>query len=475
MLYLECASGISGDMTVGALLDLGADREALQRALDSLPLEGFHTEITRVKKSAIDCCSFSVILDPEFENHDHDMAYLYGKTDPYAAEDSDYGHGHSHEEYGHDHTHEHGHEHSHEEYGHTHEHGHGEHTHTLADGTVITHTHEHTHGHSHAGGHAHRTLAEIEHILADCDMSDHALELAGRIFEILGDAEAKAHGVAPSEVHFHEVGAVDSIVDIVAAAVCLDSLHVQGVIVGSLTEGKGTVRTQHGVLPVPVPAVLNIAASCGLHLEIRDVQGEYVTPTGAAIAAAVRTADKLPARFTVCRTGYGAGKRTQELPSILRAMLILPEEKDRGEDKACTGDTIVKLETNIDDCSGETLGYVMERLLAAGARDVHYTPVFMKKNRPAWQLNIICTSEDADKLAEIVFLETTSIGIRRLVCERMILPREAGVVETEYGKVIVKKCDVGGVTKIYPEYDSVAELARRRGVPFEKIYWEVRK
>jgi uncharacterized protein (DUF111 family) len=255
MLYLECASGISGDMTVGALLDLGADREALQRALDSLPLEGFHTEITRVKKSAIDCCSFSVILDPEFENHDHDMAYLYGKTDPYAAEDSDYGHGHSHEEYGHDHTHEHGHEHSHEEYGHTHEHGHGEHTHTLADGTVITHTHEHTHGHSHAGGHAHRTLAEIEHILADCDMSDHALELAGRIFEILGDAEAKAHGVAPSEVHFHEVGAVDSIVDIVAAAVCLDSLHVQGVIVGSLTEGKGTVRTQHGVLPVPVPAV----------------------------------------------------------------------------------------------------------------------------------------------------------------------------------------------------------------------------
>lgn len=441
ILYLECAAGISGDMTVGALLDLGADTELLEKALDSLPLEGFRTEITRVKKSAIDCCSFSVILDPEYENHDHDMEYLYGRDDPYA--------GHSHE--------------------HEHSHGHGEHTHTAPDGTVYTHSHEE---HSHSGGHVHRTLAEIEHILADCDMSDHALELAGRIFEILAEAEAKAHGVPVSEVHFHEVGAVDSIVDIVAAAVCLDSLNVKDVAVCRLTEGRGTVRTQHGVLPVPVPAVLNIAESCGLDLEIQDVKGEYVTPTGAAIAAAAKTLARLPGRFRILRTGYGAGKRTQELPGILRAMLILPEAAAPGSEKR---DTIIKLETNIDDCSGETLGYVMERLFAAGAKDVHYTPVFMKKNRPAWQLNIICSEKDADRLAEIVFLETTSIGIRRLVCERMILPREAGVAETEYGKVIVKKCEVGGVTRIYPEYESVAELARRCGVPFEKIYWEARK
>ena len=228
-------------------------------------------------------------------------------------------------------------------------------------------------------------MKEIREIIAAVKMTDHARELALRIFEIIAEAEAKAHAVPVEQVHFHEVGAIDSIVDVVAAAVCLDDLHIENVVVPKLCEGTGTVRCQHGVLPVPVPAVTNIVEKNGLNLEIMDVQGEFVTPTGAAIAAAVKTSDVLPKAFRIVRTGIGAGKRTYERPSILRAMLIEPAKTEEKGDKDC----IYRMETNIDDCSGEVLGYVMDLLFEAGARDVHYHPVYMKKNRPAWQLNVI--------------------------------------------------------------------------------------
>ena len=446
ILYLECNSGISGDMTVAALLDLGADRNVLEKALQSMPIDGFEINISRVKKAGLDVCDFQVILEKDYENHDHDMKYLFEE-------------GHSHDECSH----------------------YTEHTH---DGQC--HVGEvDQYGQKHDHIHEHRNLQDILHIIDHTDMTEAAKETAARIFQILAAAEAKAHGIPEEEVHFHEVGAVDSIVDIVSAAVCLDNLGITECVVSPLCEGTGTIRCKHGILSVPVPAVLYIAQAHQLELSVTDSKGELVTPTGAAIAAAVKTADNLPKRFRILKTGMGAGKRTYERPSILRAMLI---EETGLEDKKCQTETvkgdddtvirendedvIYKLESNIDDCSGESMGYVMDRLLEAGARDVHYTPVYMKKNRPAYQLNVICKEEQIAELESIIFMETTTIGIRRQKMKRTILSRRSMEVLTEWGNAVVKVCTLpdGKGERYYPEYESVAALSKMSGRPFAEVY-----
>lgn len=255
-LYLECYAGISGDMTVGALLDLGADKAVLKKTLESLPISGFQIKIGRCVKNGLDTCDFQVILDKEHENHDADMEYLHG------------------------------------------------------------HSHTHTHPYEH------RSLPEILSLIERADMSARAKDTAERIFQILAEAEAKAHGISASEIHFHEVGAVDSIVDILAVAVCLDNLDITEVIVPALYDGGGYIRCQHGMIPVPVPAVLNIVEAYQIPLKHISCEGEFVTPTGAAIVAAVRTSGTLPETYTVKRIGISAGKRAYERPSILRVMLI---------------------------------------------------------------------------------------------------------------------------------------------------------
>lgn len=461
-LYLECYSGISGDMTVAALLDLGGDRTVLDKVLRSLPISGFETKISRVVKSGIDACDFDVVLDKEHENHDHDMEYL---------------HGHHHE--GHENNHFYDHNHVHED--------------------KAEHFHSHEHNHAHGAGlaqdrhhHEHCGIKEITYIIEHSAMNENAKKIALRIFEILAEAESKAHNVPVDQVHFHEVGAVDSVVDIVSVAVCLDDLDITEVIVPVLCEGRGTVRCQHGILPIPVPAVANIVSANHLHLKMTEVEGELVTPTGAAIVAAVKTKDKLPETFEIQKIGIGAGKRQYECPGILRAMIISEStEQTKGRDKAKaqteefknpeignnpktenqeTKDTIIKMETNIDDCSGEVLGFVMERLMKAGARDVHYVPVFMKKNRPAWILNVICKEEDMETLQNIIFEETTTIGIRYSRMERTILPRETRTLPTPWGEVLAKVCTLNGKEQLYPEYESVAQLSREKEIPFAEIY-----
>lgn len=457
-LYLECYSGISGDMTVAALLDLGVDRAVLDRVLKSLKVSGFETKISRVVKSGIDACDFDVVLDKEHENHDHDMEYL---------------HGHHHK--GHENNHFYDHNHAHED--------------------EAEHFHSHEHNHAHGAGsaqdrhhHEHRGIKEITYIIEHSAMTENAKKIALRIFEILAEAESKAHNVPVDQVHFHEVGAVDSIVDIVSVTVCLDDLDITEVIVPVLCEGRGTVRCQHGILPIPVPAVANIVSANHLHLKMTEVEGELVTPTGAAIVAAVKTKDKLPETFEIQKIGIGAGKRQYECPGILRAMIIsqsaeIDEEKAQTEEfknpeirnnpkaeNQETKDTIIKMETNIDDCSGEVLGFVMERLMKAGARDVHYVPVFMKKNRPAWVLNVICKEEDIETLQNIIFEETTTIGIRYSIMERTILPRETRTLPTPWGEVLAKVCILNGKEQLYPEYESVAQLSREKEIPFAEIY-----
>lgn len=432
-LYLECTSGISGDMAVAALLDLGASREKLKKVLKSLPVKGFDIKISRVVKSGIDACDFDVVLDKEHENHDHDMGYL---------------HGHEHGGYSHNEA-RHGHEHR------EHSHEHGE-----------SHSH---HGHHH---HEHRGLNEIMTIIDHADMADRARSYAKKIFTILAEAEAKAHNVPADQVHFHEVGAVDSIVDILSVAVCMDDLDVEEVIIPRLCEGSGTIRCQHGILPVPVPAVSNIVSAHHLKLHIAPVQGELVTPTGAAIAAAFITSEKLPEDFTVEKIGIGAGKRQYECPGILRAMLIREAEKNTEIQKFSDteSDIIIKLESNIDDCSGETLGYVMELLYEAGAREANYMPVFMKKNRPAWLLTVICKEDQVSGMERIIFKETTTIGIRRQKMERTVLKREKRTVVTPLGDVEVKVCIFDGQEYIYPEYESVKKICRKTGVSYREAY-----
>lgn len=457
-LYLECYSGISGDMTVAALLDLGADRLVLDRVLKSLKVSGFETKISRVVKSGIDACDFDVVLDKDHENHDHDMEYL---------------HGHHHK--GHENNHFYDHNHVHED--------------------KAEHFHSHEHNHAHGAGsaqdrhhHEHCGIKEITYIIEHSAMNENAKKIALRIFEILAEAESKAHNVPVDQVHFHEVGAVDSVVDIVSVAVCLDDLDVTEVIVPVLCEGRGTVRCQHGILPIPVPAVANIVNANHLYLKMTEIEGELVTPTGAAIVAAVKTKDKLPETFEIQKIGIGAGKRQYECPGILRAMIIsqsaeTDEAKAQSEEfknpeignnpkaeNQETKDTIIKMETNIDDCSGEVLGFVMERLMKAGARDVHYVPVFMKKNRPAWVLNVICKEEDIETLQNIIFEETTTIGIRYSRMERTILPRETRTLPTPWGEVLAKVCTLNGKEQLYPEYESVAQLSREKEIPFAEIY-----
>lgn len=328
-LYLECQAGISGDMMVAALLDLGADEQVLRNALESLPLDGFRIQIRRVKKAGLDVCDFDVQLDAAHENHDHDMTYLYGHLKMGQMQEKN-GHEYHHE---HTHGHEHGH-HEHEHYEHeAQEDGHHEHEHYECEGQKDGHPEHHHHGHEqehHENGHhehghqhhEHRGMKEITEIIQSAAITEHAKEIALRIFQIIAEAEAKAHGEPVEQVHFHEVGAVDSIVDIVAVAVCLDDLQITDVIVPYLCEGTGSVRCQHGILPVPVPAVVNIAMKNRIALKITNVTGELVTPTGAAIVAAIRTSEQLPELLRIRNVGLGAGKRTYPVPGILRAILL---------------------------------------------------------------------------------------------------------------------------------------------------------
>lgn len=439
-LYLDCGSGISGDMFVAAMIDLGADPDALQKALDSIPTDGFFVEIGRVKKSGIDCCDFRVRLDDDCENHDHDMDYLYGSLAPAAGSGCS-----CHEEPDRE-----------EHHCHCHEEGYDGEAHHCCRQEKDHH-------------HPHRGLAEILPMIDACDMTETAKALARKIFRIIGEAEAKAHDLPLDEVHFHEVGALDSIVDVVAAAVTFDSLHIKEVIVPKLTEGTGTVRCRHGVMPVPVPATVNIVSAYKIPMELTGAKGEYVTPTGAAIAAAISTSHQLPPSFVIKKAGLGAGKRAYtDRSGILRVFLIQGEENE-GRDK------VVKLETDIDDCSGEVLGYVMKKLFKAGAKDVHYAPIFMKKNRPAWELTVICKEDQVEELEQIIFTETTTIGIREYPLGRSVLDREEKEVGTVYGKASVKQVSLGKMTRVYPEYDAVKKLAKKNKVPFMDVFDAVKE
>lgn len=425
VLYLECSSGISGDMTVGALLDLGADRNVLERALGSLGVDGYHLHFGRKVVCGLDAYDFDVHLEEDGHEHEH--------------------------------GHEEGHEH-----GHKHDHGHDEHEHSH------NHEHEHDHSHDHAHPHIHRNINDIYEIIDRLDSNDHVKTLAKKMFLIVAEAESKAHGLPLDQVHFHEVGAIDSIVDIISVAVLVDNLGVDDIVVSPLSEGRGHVHCQHGILPVPVPATANIALAYGLKLHLTDNDGEMVTPTGAAIAAALRTKENLPESCQLVKTGMGAGNRVYKQANVLRAMLLESESEETEQSG------MYVMETNIDDCSGEMLGFAMELLLEAGAADVWYTPIYMKKNRPAYQMSVLCREADMEKLEDIIITHTTTIGIRHYPVTRTVLSREKKTVKTAYGPVEVKVCEHKGARYYYPEYESVQKRCRENHIDFQTVYHEAR-
>lgn len=429
ILYLECNSGISGDMTVGALLDLGADRQVLENALESLGVDGYHLHFGRKVVCGLDAFDFDVHL--EADGHGHSHAHTHRREDAYERVDS----------YEHSEVHEHCHGHKHER------------------------SHEHEDGHSHS--HTHRNLHDIYHIIDHLDSNERVKEMARTMFRIVAEAESKAHGLPVEQVHFHEVGAIDSIVDIISVAVCMDNLGVEDVVVSALSEGHGHVRCQHGVLPVPVPATANIASSYGLKLHFTDNDGEMVTPTGAAIAAALRTKDRLPASCRLLKIGMGAGNKVFKQANVLWAMLL---ENSQDEDH-----TMWVLETNLDDCTGEMLGLTMEMLLDARAADVWYTPIHMKKNRPAYMMSVLCRESSIEAMEEIILTQTTTIGIRRYPTERTVLERSEIQVETSYGPADVKMCAYKGRKFFYPEYESIRRICMEQGADFQTAYHQVRR
>ena len=427
ILYLECYSGISGDMTVGALLDLGASRERLMAELEKLGIGGYHLHFGRTQKCGIDAYDFDVHL----EEHEHD--------------------------------HEHTHEHHHGDHEHGHDHHHGE--------------HEHTHEHHHS--HVHRNIHDINHIIDRLE-DEETRRLAKEMFRLVAEAESKAHGLPVDQVHFHEVGAVDSIVDIVSTAVCIRDLGISRVAVSPLSEGRGYVKCQHGIMPVPVPATAGIAAACGLTLRLTDNEGEMVTPTGAAIAGCLRTEKELPERYTIEKIGVGAGTKDFKNANILRAMILVPEDEDgqktETEDNRMEfsekpeEDAMYVIETNMDDCSGEALGFLMECLMEEGAADVWYTPAVMKKSRPAYILHTLCRQEQIEDMEGLIFSHTTTIGIRRYPVERTILSRRGELMDLPLGKISVKVCSFKGEERFYPEYESIARISRETGMGFSEAY-----
>ncbi len=411
LLYLECFSGISGDMSVSALLDLGAEKAVLMQALESLSVTGYKIEVSRMKKCGIDACHFDVILERNHHSHNHD------------------------------HNHHHNHDHNHH--------------------------HEH-HDHDHHHEHEHRNLPMITTIIEKSNLTERAKKIAKNIFDYVADAEAKAHGIPKDEVHFHEVGAVDSIVDIVAVAVCIDNLDIHEVCVSTIYEGQGYVKCQHGVMPVPVPAVVNIAKVRGLPIRITDNRGEMITPTGIAIAAALKNVEKLPENYSIQKVGIGCGKKDFKNANILRAMLI------EDMDESVKRDEVMVLETNIDDCTGEALAYTMEKLLEIGAKDAYFTPIYMKKNRPATMLTVLCDKEMVLTVEDVIFSNLSTIGIRKYMCERTTLERVYEKVETTLGVCTFKICKHNGKTYAYPEYEDVKKICEEKSLEFDTVFYQLK-
>jgi len=459
--YLDCFSGISGDMFLGALVDAGVSPELLKQTVAALGL-GAELEIKRVDRSGISATKVSVLVEGEQDEprveHDH----------------GERKHGHSHQ-----HAHERvtGHGHSSEEVGLL-KHNFPriapipESMKRAKEAQQQAHSHQHPHGHSHTHGHG-RHLKEIKQLIAKAPITPGAKELATDIFEALAAAEAKVHNTEPEKVHFHEVGAVDAIVDIVCAAVGAEALGVDEWICSPLNVGSGTVECQHGTFPVPAPATVELLEGAAVYSS--GIDAELVTPTGAAIARVLAGQCAPLPPLKVEKIGYGAGSRNfPQHPNVLRITIGEAVEAEKLPVPASAGgEQISVLEANLDDLNPQLFGYVMERAMAAGALDVFATPVQMKKNRPGMLLTVLCKPANADTLTKLIFAETTTLGVRMREERRAALARRTVEVKTPWGSVRMKVANLNGTVANYaPEYEDCRRIAEESGVPLKRVMQE---
>jgi uncharacterized protein (TIGR00299 family) protein len=423
-LYLDCFAGISGDMFAGALLDLGLNMDVLQAELRKLPVSGYRLQARRVNKLGLQATHFKVILDSHGHEHDADAQF------------------------------------------------------TEVNETPAAQPHSHTH--------EHRALSDILHVIAHSTLSPAVKANASAIFTRLGQAEAQVHGVPVDEVHFHEVGGVDAIVDIVSAAIGIEQMGIEQVIVSPLHLGSGFVRMSHGTYPIPAPATAILIA--GMPAYATEAKGEMVTPTGAAIAATLANGTGAMPLMTVERAGYGAGTRNRDFPNVLRAFLgesqttlaatsrqpRTPHPTQHASAPNAAGfhtAPATVIEANIDDMNPQWHEPLIERLLAAGAMDVIMIPAQMKKQRAGVMLQVLAQSESVDALLGILFSESTTIGARTYEVTKHMLQRELRVARTAYGDVRVKVALLNGnVVNTAPEYEDCRAIAAQHGVPVKVVH-----
>ena len=456
-LYFDCATGISGNMTIGALLEICNGEQYLRDELAKLRVSGYELNVVKRDSHGIDGTYVEVLeantglpVDAIYEDsHNRNCS---------ATLEPDHGHAHSY-------NHEHESDSDHNYGGHNHEHEHV-HEHSFEHHSYNHHNHKHGHAHDHSHNHDHRTYGDIRQIIDSSGITEAAKALSKSIFHKVAVAEAAVHGKPIDEVHFHEVGALDSIVDIVSVAILMDYIKPDRVMASVVSDGYGTIKCAHGMLSVPVPATSAIYKNEQVRFKQIEVPTELVTPTGAAIISTFAEAYGLMPEMNLSKIGIGVGSREIGGPNTLR--VILGDEVSTGEGIQ-KGDILV-INSNIDDSSGEELGYVLEKLMDAGALDVSYAPIFMKKNRPAYRLEVICKAESREKLCEIIFAETATIGVRYYPVQREELARMKTLVETELGLIEAKKVvTADGQSYTYPEYESLRSIASDLGISMKSV------
>jgi len=405
ILYYDCFSGISGDMNLAALIDLGVDPDHLRSELDKLGLEGYTIRVSRDVRHSISGTRVDVVLN---HPHSHDPAH------------------HS----------------------------------------------EHTHSHHHSHQHVHRNLEDIRKIVEESSLNAYVKESSMKMFRLIAEAEAKVHGTTVDQIHFHEVGAVDSIVDIVGAAICLDYLKVDKIVSSAVQLGGGFVECAHGKMPVPAPATLEILRD--IPVKTGAVDRETTTPTGAAILAANVDVFTDNHRMQVEKVGYGIGQRHLDIPNILRAYIGKAEEvKDTEGYKKHQA---MEVTCNIDDMNPEHYDHVIEQLFEAGADEVFITPVVMKKNRPASRLTVICKPELHEDICRLLFTQTTTLGLRSMPMEKAELERQIKTQSTRYGPVRVKMAFLDGkILKYKPEYEDCKRISREKGFNMQQVCRNVQR
>ncbi|WP_059173449.1 nickel pincer cofactor biosynthesis protein LarC [Bacillus sp. FJAT-27445] len=484
ILYLDCGYGISGDMTLSALIDLGADVDYIVAHLKKLPIDEFEMNVRQVNKNGIS----AKLLDLRFAHgnevgHGHNKEHGNEHDSEHGLDHHGHKHSHNHEhehshnhehehshnhEYGHSHNHEHKHSHSHEhEQNHKHEHNHN-HEHELLHDHGHGHSHDHNHAHSHhhdeasSHGHFHRKASSILEMIQESTLPQRVKDRSTAVFQVIAEAEGKIHGMSPEDVHFHEVGAMDSIIDIIGVCLALESLGIDKVIAAPVPTGYGKIMIAHGLYPVPAPATSEILTD--IPLSDFQAKGELTTPTGAGFLKALASEFGHLPGLPVRKIGYGAGKKNFAHPNVLRAFLFDAETSTQRE-------TIVVLECQVDDMTGEMLGFTMDRLLANGALDVFFTPVTMKKSRPGVLLTVLAKPLDSEKIEGLLLRETSTFGVRKKEWMRSILQRRFQTVETPYGSLKVKIGFSGKeIYKAVPEYEEVRKVAIACGIGFMEVY-----